>query len=100
MNYPLMDSFLTMLWFFVGVLWLFLTAWIILNIFRSHDLGGLAKACWLVLVIFLPFLGVFTYVVVRGAHLIGQQAHDSGTPQDEAARAYERFEAGGRGGHR
>ncbi|MGR6998263.1 PLDc N-terminal domain-containing protein [Yinghuangia aomiensis] len=35
--------------------------------FRSPDLNGFVKACWLVLVIIIPFLGVLIYVIVRGS---------------------------------
>lgn len=94
-NYPLMDAFLTMLWFFVWVLWLFLVAWIIVNIFRSHDLGGGAKAGWSALVILLPFIGVFVYLIARGGHLSERQVREANAPQDEAGRAYERWEAQG-----
>jgi hypothetical protein len=41
--------------------------WIIIDIFRSHDLGGWAKAGWLLLVLVLPFIRVFAYVVTRVA---------------------------------
>jgi hypothetical protein len=39
---------------------------VIAAIFRSRDIGGLAKAAWLIFVIFLPFLGVFVYLIARG----------------------------------
>jgi hypothetical protein len=66
MDYPLLEAFLTMLWFFLWILWIFLLVRIITDIFRSHDLGGWGKAGWLLFVILLPFLGVFVYVVARG----------------------------------
>jgi hypothetical protein len=39
---------------------------VIADIFRSRDLGGRGKAGWPVLVIILPFLGVFRYLIKRG----------------------------------
>jgi hypothetical protein len=33
------------------------------DIFRSHDLGGFAKFLWIIFVIFLPYLGVFVYLI-------------------------------------
>ena len=44
MDYPLLNLFLTMLYFFLWIAWLFLLFRIILDIFRSHDLGGWGKA--------------------------------------------------------
>ena len=65
-DYPLLGAFWTMLWFFIWILWLFLLVRIFIDIFRSRDLGGFAKALWLIFVIILPFLGVFVYVIARG----------------------------------
>ena len=53
-NYPLLDVFLSMVYFFCWILWIFLLFWIILDIFRSDDLSGWGKAGWLIFVIFLP----------------------------------------------
>ena len=97
MNYPLWNLFLTMLWLFVWIVLIVLVIWAILSIIRSHDLSGWGKAGWLIVVILVPFLGVFAYLIVRGAHLAGEQVETANAPQDEAARRYERFEAQGRG---
>ena len=69
MDYPLWNIFLTMMWFFLWVMWLMLLFWIITDIFRSHDLSGWAKAGWLVLVLILPFIGILVYMVVRGSQM-------------------------------
>jgi Short C-terminal domain len=66
MDYPLLDVFFTMLWFFLWVLWIFLVVKVVVDIFRSQDLGGWGKAGWLIFVLLLPFLGVFVYVIARG----------------------------------
>jgi hypothetical protein len=66
MDYPLLSAFLTMAFFFLWVLWIFLLVKIVLDIFRSQDLGGWGKAGWLLFVIVLPYLGVFVYLVARG----------------------------------
>jgi Phospholipase_D-nuclease N-terminal len=97
-NYPLWDLFLTMLELFVWIVLIVLVVWAILSILRSHNLSALAKVGWLVLVIVLPFIGVFAYLIVRGAHLAGEQVTTANAPQDEAARRYERWEAQGKGG--
>ena len=97
MNYPLWDLFLTMLWLFVWIVLIFLVVWAIMNIIRSRDLSGWGKAGWLIVVILVPFIGVFAYLIVRGAHLAGEQVETANAPQDDAARAYGRFETQGRG---
>jgi hypothetical protein len=95
-NYPLLDVFLTMLWFFVWCVWIFLVVWTLLSIFRRRDLSGWAKAAWVVFVIFIPLLGVLAYLIARGGHLAEEQVSEYNAPQDEAARVYGRHEAQGR----
>ena len=89
MNYPLLDAFVTMLWFFLWVLWIFLLFWIIFDIFRSRDLSGWAKALWLIFIIVLPFLGVLVYVIARGSSMHERQARDA-QAQEQEFRAYVR----------
>ena len=95
MSYPLWDLFLTMLELFVWIVLIVLVVWTILNILRSHRLSAWAKVGWLVLVIVVPFIGVFAYLIVRGAQLADEQVSTANAPQDEAARRYQRFEAHG-----
>ena len=97
-NYPLLDVFLTMFWFFAWCVWIFLVIWTILLIFRREDLGGWAKAAWLVFVIFVPLIGVLAYLVARGGHMAEEQINEYNAPQDKAYRAYARNEAQGRHG--
>ncbi|MFE6857026.1 SHOCT domain-containing protein, partial [Streptomyces sp. NPDC057674] len=65
-DYPLLNLFWTMLWFFLWIMWLFLLFKVIGDIFRDHSLNGWAKAGWLILCIVLPYLGVLIYVIARG----------------------------------
>ncbi|MCU0266339.1 MAG: SHOCT domain-containing protein [Actinomycetia bacterium] len=39
---------------------------IIIDLFRSDDVGGFAKAIWLIAIIFLPLITMLIYVIVRG----------------------------------
>ena len=85
MDYPLLNLFLTMLYFFLWIAWLFLLFRIIIDIFRSHDLGGWGKAGWTILILFVPFLGVLIYVIARGSSMQErdmQQARDSKQAMD------------------
>lgn len=83
MNYPLLNAFLTMLWFFLWMMWLFLLVRIVTDIFRDDRLSGLAKAAWTVFVVILPFLGVFVYLMVRGTGMGERQASESRARQEE-----------------
>lgn len=96
-GYPLLDVFLSTLYFFCWVLWLMLLFWIIWDIFRSRDLSGWAKAGWLIFVIVLPLLGVLVYLIARGGSMHERQALQV-KAQDDAFRAYVR-DAAGTNGH-
>jgi hypothetical protein len=79
--------FWSMLWFFLFALWLWLVFVIFADIFRSPDLSGWGKAAWTIFVIFLPYLGVFTYLIVRGPRM-SERAMDDARRRDEAFRGY------------
>ena len=55
----------------------------ILDIFRRDDLGGVAKAIWLVVVVFIPVFGTFVYLIFRrpGATEEERQAIDESNRQ-------------------
>jgi hypothetical protein len=66
---PLLDLFLTMLWFFLFVAWIWLLISVYSDVFRSDDLGGVGKAFWVLFVLLLPYLGVFVYLIARGGKM-------------------------------
>ena len=68
-DYPLLGLFWTMLWVFLWVAWLFILFRVVIDIFRSHDMGGWGKALWVLFVIVVPFLGVFVYLIARGRQM-------------------------------
>ncbi|MGZ4256821.1 MAG: PLDc N-terminal domain-containing protein [Solirubrobacteraceae bacterium] len=64
-NYPFVDVMWTMLVFFGWVIWISLVIMILIDNFRRPDHSGWAKAGWLLFVIFVPLIGVLTYIIVR-----------------------------------
>ncbi|MFE7564333.1 SHOCT domain-containing protein [Kitasatospora sp. NPDC057500] len=86
-NYPLLNIFWTMLELFLWILWFFLLFKIITDIFRSQDMGGWAKAGWLLLVILLPLIGVLVYVIARGRSM-GERDVEQAQKADAAFKAY------------
>ena len=76
-----------MLWFFLFFIWIWILIMVFADIFRSHDLGGWGKALWVIFIIFLPYLGVFVYLIARGGKM-QQHAVESAQAQDQAAREY------------
>jgi hypothetical protein len=96
-SYPVLDAFLTILYFFLFVIWIWLLITVFIDIFRSHDMGGLAKALWVIFVIILPFLGVFVYLIARGSKMHERAAADA-AQQQKAFDAYIKQTAGSGGG--
>ncbi|HEX3333520.1 MAG TPA: SHOCT domain-containing protein [Acidimicrobiales bacterium] len=82
-SYPVLDAFLTMLYFFLFVIWIWLLIWVFMDIFRSHDLSGWAKALWVIFILVLPFLGVFVYLIARGGKMQERAASQAAQQQQE-----------------
>lgn len=93
-TYPLADLFGTMLGLFVFFIWFWLLIVIFGDIFRSRDLGGGAKALWIIFVIVLPFLGIFVYLIARGGKM-HERAEAAAQQQQQAFDAYVKETAGG-----
>jgi len=58
----LMWSFLV---FFTWILFFWMLFAVIGDIFRRHDISGWGKAGWIIFAVFLPFLGIFVYLIAN-----------------------------------
>jgi Short C-terminal domain/Phospholipase_D-nuclease N-terminal len=92
-DYPLLGVFWTMLEFFLFFIWIWLLIVVFADIFRSPDLGGFAKALWVIFVIVIPLLGVLVYLIARGSSM-HERAAERAQQQDQAFRAYVQQTAG------
>jgi len=92
-TYPLLSIFWTMLEIFFFIIWIYLLFVVFVDIFRSHDMGGLAKALWVIFVIILPFLGVFVYLIARGGKM-HERAAAAAQQQQQAFDSYVQQAAG------
>jgi hypothetical protein len=95
-DYPFLGVFWSMLVFFVWVLWFMLLFRIVGDIFSRHDIGGGAKALWLIFVLFLPFLGVFVYLIANNDSMT-KRSMDRASAQRQQMDDYVRSTAGGSG---
>ena len=78
-SYPLLNLFWTMVEFFLWVIWIWILIMVFIDIFRSHDLSGWAKALWFVFVLFIPLIGVLAYLIARGGSM-GERAAGADQP--------------------
>jgi hypothetical protein len=92
-DYPLLGIFWTMLWFFLWFAWIVILIRVFADIFRAKDMGGFAKALWVIFVIIVPFLGVFIYLIARGHKMADRDIADA-QARDQAFQSYVRDVAG------
>ena len=105
-------SFWDVLWttfvIFVWAMFLVVLINVITDLFRSHDVSGLGKAAWLILIIVIPCVGVLIYLIARGGGMAGrvekaqpaqvehlkQMVGSTGSPADQIAQAKSLLDAG------
>ena len=75
-GYPLLDVMWTMFAFFMWMIWIWLLISIFSDLFRRPDLSGWGKAGWTALVLVLPFIGVFVYLISQGSHMQDRRVAD------------------------
>ena len=92
-SYPVLGVFWTILMIFLWVIWFWILITIIIDIFRSHDLSGWAKALWFLFILFLPLIGVLVYLIARGGKMHEHQARQAQL-QEEQLRSYVQQAAG------
>jgi len=81
------EVFLSMLWFVLFFIWIWLLISVFIDIFRSHDLSGWAKALWVLFIIVLPYLGILIYLIARGGKM-HERAVRSAQQSQEEFKAY------------
>ena len=96
-SYPLGGVFLSMLYFFLFFIWIWLLFTVFFDIFRSRDLSGGIKALWVIFVIILPYLGVFVYLIARGGKMHERKLQEA-AQQKTAFDQYVKEAAGTSGG--
>ena len=83
-----MSNFWDLLWLmfsaFMFVAYLFVMFQVVTDLFRDSELGGFAKALWIVGLILLPFLTALVYVIARGSGMARRQQAAVQRSQSEA----------------
>jgi Short C-terminal domain/Phospholipase_D-nuclease N-terminal len=93
-SYPLLDAFWTILEIFLWVIWIWILIYVFIDIFRSHDLSGVAKALWFLFVLFIPLVGVLVYLIARGGSM-HERALQQAKQQNQAFKDYVQSAADG-----
>jgi hypothetical protein len=96
--------FLSILWFTLFFIFIWLLFIVFADIFRSHDLSGWVKALWVIGIVLFPYIGILIYLIVRGGSMheraavrarqadtelrqyVQQTVGSSGSPADELVK--------------
>jgi type IV secretory pathway TrbL component len=73
-DYPFLDVLWTLIIFFVWISWLMLLFHVIGDVFRRRDASGGKKTLWLIFLLFVPFIGVFAYLIANGDDMAKRNA--------------------------
>jgi hypothetical protein len=93
-DYPFLDVLWTMIIFFFWVIWIWIVITVLIDVFRRHDIGGFAKALWVIFVVILPWLGVLVYLIVEHDGMRERSTKQAQAQKDEFDQ-YVRQTAGG-----
>ena len=92
-SYPLLGAFWTILMVFLWVIWFWILITIFIDLFRSRDLSGWAKALWFIFILLLPLIGVLVYLIARGGKM-HEHAQRDAQAQEQQFRQYVQEAAG------
>jgi hypothetical protein len=97
-GYPFLSVMWSVFVFFAWILWIWLLIYVYMDIFRRNDIGGWGKFGWVIFTIFLPFIGVFTYLIAEGKGMDERRQKDARQAQADTD-AYIRSVAHNGGGN-
>jgi putative oligomerization/nucleic acid binding protein/phospholipase D-like protein len=81
---------------FLWVIWFWILITIFIDLFRSRDLSGWAKALWFIFILLLPLIGVLVYLIARGSKM-HEHAERDAQAQEAQFRKYVQDAAGSEG---
>ena len=86
-------NFASFLWdvlvIFAFIIWFWMLIMVFGDLFSRHDVGGLGKTAWIIMVIVLPYLGVFIYLIANGSGM-GERAMAKAQSQQQQMDSYVR----------
>jgi hypothetical protein len=82
-EYPLLEIVWTILVFFAFIVWLMILFTVLSDIFRRHDVSGLTKVLWIIVIIVLPYLGTFVYLITQHTGMSERAQRQQKTVEDE-----------------
>ena len=87
--YSFGDVMWTMFVFFAWIIFFWLLFTVFGDLFSRHDISGWAKTGWVILVLVLPYLGIFIYLIANGKSM-GERAMQRAQAQQSQMDDYVR----------
>ena len=72
---------------FVFVMWFWLLITVFSDLFRRHDISGWGKAVWVIVMLLIPYIGVFVYMISQGRGMAERSSQQAQQVRDELRRA-------------
>jgi hypothetical protein len=83
-SYPFLNIMWSMFIFFAWVIWIWFLIYILIDVFRRHDLSGWGKAGWTIALIFVPFITALIYLISHGSDMAERRAAEQQQYQAQA----------------
>jgi hypothetical protein len=71
------NFFMDVLTIFVFIMWFWLLISVASDLFRRHDISGWGKAIWIIVLILIPYIGVFAYLISQGRGIAERNAQQA-----------------------
>ena len=71
---------------FLFVLWFWLLMTVSGDLFRRDDVSGPGKVLWVILLIVLPYIGIFAYLLTQGRSMAQRRRAQATQDRDELRR--------------
>jgi len=71
---------------FIFVVWFWLLITVFGDLFRRRDISGWGKALWVIVMILIPYIGVFVYLISQGRGMTERNAEYAQQSRDELRR--------------
>ncbi|MBP7241327.1 PLDc N-terminal domain-containing protein [Amaricoccus sp.] len=72
-----------LLFIFLFIMWIWLAITVMLDLFRRHDVSGVAKAMWVILIVVFPYIGIFIYLLTQSGGMARRNAQQAEAARDQ-----------------
>lgn len=80
------NFFMDVLTIFVFITWFWLLISVVGDLFRRHDISGWGKAIWVIVLILIPYIGIFAYLISQGRGMAERNMQQAQQAREELRR--------------